>query len=148
MKIDLPAVGQRRPFTCVAACLRSVLLALGSDYPEDALAVACRTEPTGATLRNAATAARSLGFSAFYLPEASFENLVGWLDQGVPMIVGVAADELDYGVTGGHAIAVCGVEDGNVIAMDPVIGSERPLSLEKFLRAWRRRGNRGLVIIR
>ena len=148
MRIELPVLQQSRTNTCVAACLRTVLSALGSHYGEDELARACHTEPVGATLRDATGAARSLGFSALYFPKASYEMLTGWLDQGVPVIVGIAADELEHGAGGGHAIVVCGVEHGEVIAVDPAIGGERRIALETFLRAWRRRGNRGLVITR
>ena len=82
------------------------------------------------------------------LPEATFEMLSEWLQHGVPMIVGIAADDLAYGVTGGHAVVVCGIEQGQVIVVDPAIGAERRLELETFLRAWRRRNNRGLVVLR
>ena len=34
VKIELPVFPQSRPYTCVAACLRSVLLALGSEHSE------------------------------------------------------------------------------------------------------------------
>jgi hypothetical protein len=87
-------------------------------------------------------------FDALFTAGTTFESLQGWLDQDVPMIVSVAADELAYGATGGHAIIVCGVEQGEVITIDPAIGDERRLALDTFLRAWRRRGNRGLVVTR
>jgi predicted double-glycine peptidase len=125
-----------------------VLAALGADYSEDDLACACNTDPSGATLSDAATAARSLGFNALFLREATFEMLDGWLQRGVPMIVGLAADDLAYGATGGHAVVVCGIERGEVVFVDPAIGAEGRLELETFLRAWRRRHNRGLIVLR
>jgi ABC-type bacteriocin/lantibiotic exporter with double-glycine peptidase domain len=148
VKIDVPVFSQSRPYTCVAACLRSVLSALGSEYSEEELAEACRTEPAGARLRDAATGARSLGFEALFLVGATFETLLGWLERDVPMIVSVAADELAYGAKGGHALVVCGIEQGEVLAIDPAIGSERRLPLDTFLAAWHRRGNRALVVTR
>lgn len=148
MKVELTPFQQSQPDTCVAACLRVVLAALGADYPEDDLARACNTDPSGATLADAASAARSLGFNALFLPEATFEMLSGWLQRDVPMIVGIAVDDLVHGVTGGHAVVVCGIEEGQVIVVDPAIGAERRLELETFLRAWRRRNNRGLVVLR
>lgn len=148
MKVELTPFQQSRPYTCVAACLRVVLAALGADYSEDDLARACNTDPSGATLADAASAARSLGFNALFLPEATFEMLSGWLQRGVPMIVGIAVDDLVHGVTGGHAVVVCGIEEGQVIVVDLAIGAERRLELETFLRAWRRRNNRGLVVLR
>jgi len=125
-----------------------VLAALGAEYSEEELAQACNTEPAGARLRDAATAARSLGFDALFMAGTTFESLLGWLDQDVPMIVSVAADELAYGAMGGHAIVVCGIEQGEVVAVDPAIGDQRRLPLDTFLRAWRRRGSRGLVVTR
>jgi ABC-type bacteriocin/lantibiotic exporter with double-glycine peptidase domain len=92
VKIELPIFPQRQPYTCVAACLRSVLAALGSEYSEEELAQACNTVPAGARLRDAAAGARSLGFDALFLGGATFETLLGWLEQDVPMIVSVAAD--------------------------------------------------------
>ena len=148
MKVELTPFQQSQPYTCVAACLRAVLAALGAHYSEDDLAPACNTDPSGATLSDAASAVRSLGFNALFLPEATFEMLSEWLQQGVPMIVGIAVDDLAYGVTGGHAVVVCGIEQGQIIVIDPAIGAERRLELEKFLRAWRRRNNRGLVVLR
>jgi predicted double-glycine peptidase len=146
VRIDLPVFSQSRPFTCVPACLRSVLSALGSEYTEEELVRACNTQRTGTTLRDAADAARSLGFTPIYLPGASYETLIGWLEQDAPMIVGLAADELAHGATGGHAVVVCGVEAGEVLAVDPALGGERRMQLSEFLRAWRRRGNRGLIV--
>lgn len=148
MKVELTPFQQSRPYTCVAACLRVVLSALGADCPEDDLARACDTDPSGATLSDAANAVRSLGFNALFLPEATFEVLSEWLQRGVPMIVGIAVDDLVHGVTGGHAVVVCGIEEGQVIVVDPGIGAERRLELETFLRVWRRRNNRGLVVLR
>ncbi len=148
MKVELTPFQQSQPYTCVAACLRVVLAALHTDYPEDKLARACNTDPSGATLSDAASAVRSLGFNALFLPEATFEMLSEWLQQGVPMIIGIAVDDPVYGVTGGHAVVVCGIEQGQVIVVDPTIGAERRLELESFLRAWRRRNNRGLVVLR
>ena len=148
MKVELTPFQQSQPYTCVAACLRAVLAAFGAHYSEDDLARACHTDPFGATLSDAASAVRSLGFNALFLPEATFEMLSEWLQQGVPMIVGIAVDDLAYGVTGGHAVVVCGIEQDQVIVIAPAIGAERRLELEKFLRAWRRRNNRGLVVLR
>jgi len=125
-----------------------VLAALGADYPEDDLACACNIDPSGATLSDAATAARSLGFNALFIPEATVEILTEWLKHGVPMIVGIAVDDIMHGAIGSHAVVVCGVEQGQVIVVDPGIGAERRLELETFLRAWRRLGNRGLVVLR
>lgn len=148
MKVELTPFRQSWPYTCVATCLRVVLAALGADYPENDLARACSTDPSGATLSDAASAVRSLGFNALFLPEATFEMLSEWLQHGVPMIVSIAVDDPVHGVTGGHAVVVCGIEQGQVIVVDPAIGAERRLGLETFLRAWRRRNNRGLVVLR
>lgn len=148
MKVELTPFQQSRPYTCVAARLRVVLAALGAGYPEDDLACACNTDPSGATLSDAASAVRSLGFNALFIPEATFEMLSEWLQHGVPMIVGIAVEDPVHGVTGGHAVVVCGIEQGQVIVVDPALGAERRLELETFLRAWRRRNNRGLVVLR
>lgn len=148
MRIELTPFPQSRPYTCVAACLRAVLAALGTPYPEDDLARVCNTGPSGTTLADAAAGVRSLGFNVLFVSEATFEMLTEWLQRGVPMIVGIAADEVVHGATGGHAVVVCGLEQGQVIVVDPAIGAEQRLELETFLRAWRRRGNRGLVVLR
>lgn len=124
MKIELTPFKQSKPYTCVAACLCTVLSALGADYPEDELACACNTDPSGATLSDAAAAARLLGFNALFIPEATVEILTEWLKHGVPMIVGIAADDIVHGATGGHAVVVCGIEQGQVIVVDPGIGAE------------------------
>jgi ABC-type bacteriocin/lantibiotic exporter with double-glycine peptidase domain len=124
-----------------------VLAALGADYSEDELARACHTDPSGATLSDAAAAAQSLGFNALFIPEATFEMLTEWLQHGVPIMVGLAADEIAHGATGGHAVVVYGLEQGQVLVADPAIGAERRLGLETFLRAWHRRRNRALVVL-
>ena len=148
MRVELTPFRQDQPYTCVAACLRAVLAALGAHYSEEDLARACNTDPSGATLADATAGVRSLGFNALFIPEATFEMLTEWLQHGVPMIVGIAADDLVHGATGGHAVVICGVEQGHVIVVDPAIGAERRLELQTFLRAWRRRHNRGLVVLR
>jgi ABC-type bacteriocin/lantibiotic exporter with double-glycine peptidase domain len=148
VKIELTPFQQSQPYTCVASCLRIVLGALGADYSEEELAEACHTDPSGATFSDAAAAAQSLGFNALFIPEATWEMLTEWLQRGVPLIVALAADALAYGTTGGHAVVVCGLEEGQVIVVDPAIGAERRLNQETFLRAWRRRHNRALVVLR
>ena len=94
MKIELTPFQQRQSYTpkdrgrlCVAACLRTVLAALSTQYSEDDLARACNTDPSGTTLADAAIAVRSLGFNALFIPETTFEMLTDWLQRGVPRLL-------------------------------------------------------------
>ena len=87
MKVELTPFQQSQSYTCVATCLRTVLAALSTQYPEDDLARACNTDPSGTTLADAAIAVRSLGFNALFIPETTFEMLTDWLQRGVPMII-------------------------------------------------------------
>jgi ABC-type bacteriocin/lantibiotic exporter with double-glycine peptidase domain len=148
VKIELVLHQQSQPHTCVAACLRIVLCALGAQYSEKELVEACGTTRAGARLRDAAAAARSLGFNPLLICDGTFEMLADWLRQGVPVIVGIAADVLGHGASAGHAVVVCGIEQGQVILANPATGGLQDLPLDGFLRGWRRRDNRGLVVLR
>ena len=147
MKLDLRPLKQGTPYTCVAACLRAVLDYYGLTHSEDEVARVCNTDAAGATLTEAAAGAESLGLTVLYISHGTLDMMIDWLQRNVPVIVGLAADELAHGATGGHAVVVCGIEGAHVLFLDPMLGAECRLDLVTFMRAWRRRNNRALAVL-
>ncbi len=68
------------------------------------------------------------------------------LSHGHPVIVFLEVSNLPYGVTGAHAVVICGFENGEIIYMDPSLGREVTLDLATFLHAWASMDNQGILI--
>ena len=118
---------------------------------------ACNTTKTGTTLVDAVHAVHSLGFNATRIQSATLEDLMRYLSNNEPVIVFVGVEHLPYGDFGTHAVTVCslrspttssygGFEGDEIFCIDTALGQEVQLDVMIFLRAWRSRGRRGIVV--
>ena len=157
MKIDLQPMQQEKPYTCLPACLRIVLHYLGVSLTEEEIADECNTNEAGTTLADAVHAVHSLGFNATRIQNATLEDLIHCLNHNEPVIVLVGVEHLPYGDFGTHAVTVCslrspttssygGFEGDEIFCIDTALGQEVQLDVMIFLRAWRSRGRRGIVV--
>ena len=145
--MKLPLFRQEHPHTCLPACIRIVLAYRGQQHSEAELAQACGTVPVWGTLpAEAVNGLESLGYRALWFENANLERLVQLLDQDWPVIVFLRAADLPHGRAGLHAVVIAGLESGYVIFVDPAVGTEVHLSLNKFIYAWLALGNQGMVI--
>lgn len=85
-------------------------------------------------------AAESLGFRAEVQSESTFDDIRGWLDKGVPVLVNwFSRGRVDYGVSevpDGHWSVVAGLDDTHIYLQDPEIGSLRTIERDDFYRVW------------
>lgn len=146
MRIDLPTIQQEKTYTCLPACLRIVLRYLGTSLTEEDIANACNTTKAGTTLDDAIHAVHLLGFNATRIQNATLEDLIHYLNYNEPVIVLVGVEHLPYGDFGTHVITVCGFEGDEIIYIDTALGQKVRLDVMTFLRAWRSRGRRGIVV--
>lgn len=147
MKIELLHVKQEQDYTCVPACIRIVLHHFGSDFSEAEISDACKTTPLGNDLEEAAQGVALLGFKSIKLKGAVFHDIIRYIQKHQPVIVFVSVKHLPYGGLGGtHAVVVNGLEEKKVSFIDPARGEEITVVMGTFLKAWRARGCRALVI--
>ncbi len=148
MKLDVPLLRQSSPSTCLPACLRIVFRYFGVELSEDDLSDACGTTQAGTTLANATRGVRGLGLDAARIEQGTLEDLLYYLIHGEPVIAFLGVEHLPYGDLGSHAVVVCGMERDHIVYVDPAHGREVSLDPLAFLRAWRARRGRGIVVQR
>jgi len=85
MKINLPSIQQEKTYTCLPACLRTVLRYLGTSLTEEDIANACNTTKAGTTLDDAVHAVHSLGFNATGIQNGTLEDLMHYLNHNEPV---------------------------------------------------------------
>jgi len=147
VKIDLLHLKQEQDHTCVPACIRIVLRCLGHDFSEPDIGVACKTTSLGTELDDAVQGVSSMGFKAIKLKDATFDDIIRFVESHHPLIVFLSVNQLPYGGQAGmHAVVVNGFEKNDVSFVDPERGEEIVLTLGTFLKAWQARRCLGLVI--
>lgn len=149
MKVDLTVLPQETPSTCLPACLRIVLRYYAQDFSEANIAGACQANRRGVRFEHAVKFIQSLGLEITHFKDGGLHDLFDYLAVDQPIIVALGAEHLPYaGDRTSHAVAVCGLEEDNVIFIDPALGKEVRLDSMTFYKAWTSRGRSGLVIAR
>lgn len=126
---------------CGPASLKIVLDYYGVVKTEQELAeLASLNSELGINDKDIVRVAESLGFKAEIKNESSFEEIEGWLEKGVPVIVDWFTrgrqDYSDSEVADGHYSVVTGLDDEYIYLQDPEIGGERKIKREDFLKVW------------
>lgn len=107
-----------------------VLAYKGKDHSEDELMFAFRTISWAGTLaENAVSGLEQMGYQALWFHNANLDKLFALLAYGWPVIVLVYASDLPHGKEGVHSIVVIGIEDDQVICLDPMLTHELILPL-------------------
>lgn len=149
MKIALLHLKQDQEYSCLPACIRIVLHYLGSDFSETTIGNVCQTAPIGTDRDDAAQGIALLGFKTIKLIGATNDDITRFIQSGHPVIVLLSVNELPYGGQAGmHAVVVNNYGTNEISFIDPARGEEITLTLSTFLKAWRARGCRGLIIYR
>ena len=147
MKLDVPHLKQGLPYTCLPARIRMVLAYWGKEHSEEELASISGTTPVwGTNPGGAVEGLERLGYHALWFENATLERLLDLLDIGWPVIVFLRAADLPHGRAGLHAVVVVGMEDNEIIYLDPQLDFETRLELSRFLRAWASLGQQGLAV--
>lgn len=126
---------------CGPASLKMVLAYYGVEKDEEEIALQCGRDPDLDTDdEGIKKAAESYGFKVEIQNEASFEDVQGWLDKKVPVIVNWfsrgRADYSDSEVADGHYSVVVGLDKENIYLQDPEIGELRIFTRDDFMRVW------------
>ena len=127
---------QSSPGSCLPACARMVLAAMGDERTEEQLAKVLRSYEFG-TPASRVTPLTELGYKVQFGP-SSFEELEAHLDDGLFPIVFVRADLLPWADFGGfHALVLKEISAIDMALFDPALddGPTR-LSRDSFLLAW------------
>jgi len=146
MKLEIPTYKQKNPYTCLPACIRSVLGYLGVACTEKEVVEACGTTKFGTSPDRAVGGVRAFGCEALCFEEGSLDFLIERLCQGLPTLVFLKVSELPYGSAPIHAGVVCGFEEEKVIYLDTGLGREVSLEMNVFLRAWQSLNSTGMVL--
>lgn len=147
MKLAVSHFRQQYPHTCVPACVRMVLAYLGKEHDEEAMAQAFGTVPVwGTRPEDVVTGLEKLDYHALWFENATLDRLLELLDHGWPVIVFLRAADLPHGRAGLHAVVMIGMEEDQIIYLDPALDREQTMELRAFLDAWSALGYQGLVV--
>ena len=146
MKLSVPHFRQQQPYTCLVTCVRMILAYAGQDHTEDELSNAFNTIPMWGTQPEAVISGlETLGYHGLWFENAGLERLFDLLNHGWPVIVFLRAADLPHGRAGVHAIVIIGIENNDIVYLDPTVEKELHLDIHLFLVAWANLGNQGMV---
>jgi hypothetical protein len=132
--------------SCVAACVRMALGALGSRMPEDQVRRLIGYTNLGVSLGAAQMKLVEAGAMAQFHKDWNLDDLRDALRAGHHPIVGVERHLLGY-PRAFHAIVLVERTSAAITALDPLDGPEpRSYGVEAFTAAWEMAGREALVI--
>jgi ABC-type bacteriocin/lantibiotic exporter with double-glycine peptidase domain len=134
---------QETPDSCVPACLRMVLMAMGLEIGEAELRERCDCTVFGTDALMAVDAVRALGFGRTRKETSTIAGLMDALALGIYPIVFLNVLPID-GVKGAHAMVLVGLEGDLVYLCDPRWG-DRVIARSALETGWAMM--RGLVIL-
>lgn len=144
-KLNVRLKRQLYDYDCLPACICMILDFLGSSVDYGELLRLCKTDRYGTTLMEAAEALEKLGFSVS-ARNLSLSDLTKHVKGGKPVIALVDSYYFPWGrVHFGHAVVVVGVDEENLMVLDPSAG-EKGCPFSVFLSAWRLFNNLVMLI--
>lgn len=135
---------QETDYSCVPACLRMVMANLGIQVDEATLRTCCQTDPKGTASTAMVLCALSYGLQAFETSNASWSELVHWVEQNVYPIVYLNLFPLDM-MWGLHAVIVEAITKDTIVFLDPIVG-RRQAAIALFEQAWQMGRQRMMMI--
>ncbi len=126
---------------CGPASLKMVLAYYGVEKSESELAKLCSTDPTlGTSAESMKNAAEQLGFSVEIRNHCTLDDVQGYLDRKIPVIVNWFTrgrnDYLESAVADGHLSVVVGLDEKFIYLQDPEIGKLRQIARDDFCKIW------------
>ena len=143
--IRIPLTRQSSDYTCGVAVMQSILYSLDDkdDYSEEMLSKELKADPAnGISYRAMADFARSKGYRVEVRTGMSMDDVRGFIDEGVPVIVLIQAwaeSPVDYSKDweDGHYAVAIGYDREAVYFMDPsTLGNYTYLANREFLDRW------------
>ena len=116
---------------CGPSSLKMVLDYYGVSVTESALAKAAgASRKEGASKDGLIKAARHFGFKVFSKEKSKLGDLRRFIKRGVPVIVDWFFED------DGHYSVAVDINQKEITLIDPALGGERKMSLERFTRLW------------
>ncbi|MGF1478256.1 MAG: cysteine peptidase family C39 domain-containing protein [Cyanophyceae cyanobacterium] len=122
MKFKLRFFKQETVYSCVPACLRTVIASFGMEMSEAELRLRCDCTPLGTEALIAVDAARQLGFSKTVKCTLTTEELKAQIDSDVHPLVFIDLLPVE-GIKSSHAVVVEAIAGEPVLVIDPLSGS-------------------------
>jgi ABC-type bacteriocin/lantibiotic exporter with double-glycine peptidase domain len=142
----LPLFAQELSTSCVAACLRMALAALGFSLTESEIRSRCDHTHLGMRLNQVVQGLADLPIEVEYHTDWSIDDLTDAVRQSIFPIVGIDLRFVE-GAFAFHAVVVADVMSGHVIVHDPWNSqSPQSISLQTFEDAWESADRECLVI--
>jgi ABC-type bacteriocin/lantibiotic exporter with double-glycine peptidase domain len=143
----LPVYEQEQPASCVAACVRMVLGALGLQFTEEEIRTRCGQTVVGIRLADVVDGLFDLLVSVIVHEDWALDDLRDEIRQGNYPIVGIDLRPID-GRFAYHAVVVVKVESKKVTVHDPQHRQGmRELNFTTFANAWKEADQQVLLII-
>ena len=133
---------------CGAASLKMVLDYYGTEVSIDYLAVFAGTTIFGTTTARLAEVAGALGYDALAFERPTWQDVVGWLREGTP-IIALVNSRLLYNegeFEPGHFVVILSADDNKVEFHDPINGPNTTIPVLQFDNAWVVKGRAGVRI--
>ncbi len=116
---------------CGPACLHMVLKYFGLEKSDKELAKLCGANAkTGTTAAQIITAAKKLGFKAFYKDFSSIAEIKKYIDKKIPVIVDW------FSIDDGHYSVAVKIDAKFIYLQDPDLNKINKIDLETFQRIW------------
>jgi ABC-type bacteriocin/lantibiotic exporter with double-glycine peptidase domain len=134
----LPQTNPQGYNSCVPAAVRMVLTFQGVALGEEELCNLLETQQVGTPVLNVLLLSQRVARCHAEVTSASLDDLVRWLQEGVPPLVFVSTAPLHYWQTEClHALVVVAVEEHTILVHDPAFATA-PIAIprEEFLAAW------------
>lgn len=134
--LNVPHLLQNNDGYCLPACASMVLAYWQNPISQEKIAIlldATQQGVPGSRIRRL----ENWGYQITYRP-ATLAELQTWIEQGIPPIVLVDTDFLEYWDVGTpHAVVVIGFDDSFIYLNDPAFATApQQTSLDGFLAAW------------
>ena len=136
--LPLPHKSQQGDGYCLPACVQMVLAYFGFFHSQDAIGRALDLNPLFGVPHSNIKKLTSLKLKVAY-EAGTLEDIHRWLNQNIPVIVFVQADDLPHWLDQHfqHAIVVVGLEGQTFYIMDPALDTgPTPVDEESFMLAW------------
>ncbi|HKV42094.1 MAG TPA: cysteine peptidase family C39 domain-containing protein [Blastocatellia bacterium] len=147
MRDKPPFFPQGTDYSCVPACLRSILAHYGIEKSEEELIQACKCDQ-GTTVDNLVAAAHALGFSGTEADFSDWDGLRHHLMNGSFPIVWIRVRSEPAMVNPPlHAVVVTS-HGKRVVMLNPASGPDYVLSEKEFRHAWDQADNLIVVVRR
>jgi ABC-type bacteriocin/lantibiotic exporter with double-glycine peptidase domain len=136
---------------CLPACAEMALAYWGISNSQQKISRTLKLRPGLGVPAPNITLLRSPQIDVEYFVGSSFDSILQWLQNAIPVIAFVQAGELPHwrGARSQHAVLVVGFEDQELFIHDPGLDyGSVAISLDDFLLAWDEMDARCAIIIR